>query len=223
MRMLILAGAILLAVVVTPAFSADGTVEGAIPDLIKDPTRGLIRQTEGTFVITPHESISLSAANSWRDNRTRAYGAGEITGFMLFDVSAIPDTDVITAMTLKCYLENDFGNPRDNPIVDVYYSADDGWTRAAANPGDLSLDTLLLNDVTFPAFVSEYDFVLDVTAHDWTTDLADNEICIGLFNDVDYYSFLYVFGAYGDPAGTPCELTIETDPVPVELMSFRVE
>lgn len=198
------------------AYAVDGTMEGAQSGTGNGQSdAGTVEFALGSFLITPFESVSLNESSTWQDNRLRAYwssGLSNVNGFLLFDVSDIPDSDEIISMTLRCYLENAFGSPANNPVVDVYYSGDDGWTRGTVVGGQLSLDLLLADDVPFGAYTPSYDFVLDVDAHDWSTDLADNQICIGLKNDVSYYSYVYFFGAYGEPSGPPPELSIETTP-----------
>jgi hypothetical protein len=59
-----------------------------------------------------------------------------------------------------------------------------------------------------------------VSAHDWSIDLADNQLCLGFTNDVNYYSYVYFIGAYGDPPGPPPELTITTGITPVADSSW---
>jgi len=199
------------------AAADDGTLEGPVPNPPGAGNAGsLVQMGAHRYVVTPFESVSISDQYVWTDNRHRAYfdGSMRVNGFLLFDISGIPDGDTIVGMTLRCYLEEAFGSPYSNPVVDVYYSADDGWTRDTMQPGALSLDVLLLNDVPFTTFIPYYDFVLDTGAHDWSGDLADNQICIGFTNDVTYYSYVYFYGAYGEPAGPPPELTIETTPGP---------
>jgi hypothetical protein len=177
---------------------------------------------DGPYVVTPFESVSMNQTEVWRDNRHRAY-CGEnlvnIDGFLLFDVSGIPDTETIVSMTLRCYLEDDFGSPYNSPLVDVYYSSVDEWERATVPAGVLSLDTLLVNHVMFSSYVPHYDFVLNVAAHDWSVDLLDDQICLGFRDDAGYDSYVYFFGAYGDPDGPPPELTIQTAS-PVEMSSW---
>lgn len=164
-----------------------------------------------TFTLNPFESVSISQGDIRRDNRHRAYNVGsDFNGYLLFDVSTIPDGAVVAEMKLLCYLENDYDSPYANPLVDVYYSADDGWDRATVNPGDLSLDVLLADDIPFTTYITSYEFVLDVSAHDWSIDLIDNQICIGFTNVATGY--VYFFGAYGDPVGPPPELTIRVIP-----------
>jgi len=197
----------------TWAFGADGTMEGpaAQSDQLGAKPGPSVRTTDETYLITPFESVSISQTGTWPDNRHRAYFSGDnVNGFLLFDVSQIPDTAQIISMTLRCNLENAFGSPYGNPVVDVYYSGDDNWTRTTATPGSLSLDVLLQDNVPFSSYVPTYDFVLNAAAHDWTADLLDNRICIGFKNDVTYYSYVYFFGAYGSPVGPPPELTIVT-------------
>ena len=197
------------------AFAAvDGTREGAVPSGLAPVDNGTVARTPESITLNPIESVSISESNVWPDNRHRAYyntTPGYINGFLLFDVSAVPDDAVILEMSILCYLENDYGSPNSNPVVDIYYSGDDGWTRDSATPGSLSLDVLLLDDVPFDIYVPTYDFVLDATAHDWAGDLVDDQICLGFTNDVDHYSFVYFFGAGGSPQGPPPELTIVYD------------
>jgi hypothetical protein len=173
------------------ASALDGTLEGAVTSTEADVQKPEIlgRQTDDVFVLNPFESVTVGSS-VWRDNRHR--------------------DAIIASMTLTCYLENAYGSPMSNPQVDVYYSEDDGWTRSSVSASSLSLDVLLQNDVLFTTYVSSYDFVLDVGAHDWTQDLIDDQICIGFKNDRDYYSYVYFFGAYGTPTGPAPELTIET-------------
>ncbi|MBU0519424.1 T9SS type A sorting domain-containing protein [bacterium] len=210
--------AVLIAVILLYTASAnDGTLEGAQQQLTNDENKfdSVTRATDDTYVISPFESVN-TGTGVWADNRHRAYyGSGGVTianGFLLFDVTTIPDDATIVSMTLRCYLENAYGSPAYNPVVDVYYSGDDGWTRTSVSSNSLSLDVLLVDDVPFTSYIPTYDFVLDVGAHDWSVDLADNQICIGFTNDVTYFSYAYFFGAYGTPTGPAPELTIETIP-----------
>ena len=176
---LLLVSALLLSSLTAAA--GDGTFEGASPSEITpdNPAGAIINLTDDVYVITPFESVSISTGSTWQDNRHRAYwtdGIGNINGFLLFDVTNIPDNSLILNMTLRCYLENAFGSPSNNPVVDIYWSDDDNWTRTTAQPNGMSLNDLLINDVPFSNYVYSYDFDLDVLAHDWSVDLQDNRI-----------------------------------------------
>jgi hypothetical protein len=207
---------LLILLVLPVAQAADGTQEGAVPNLSAGGSipQTIIRETDDTYAITAFESVSISPTQTWQDNRHRAYYSGSynVDGYLLFDVTQIPDNAQITGMSLRCTLENAFGSPYLNPVVDVYYSGDDNWTRMTAGPGSLSLDVLLTDNVSFPSYVSYYDFPLNVSAHNWTPDLLDNRICIGFKDDVNYYSYVYFYGAYGSPVGPAPVLTITTGP-----------
>ncbi|MCX6640235.1 MAG: T9SS type A sorting domain-containing protein [bacterium] len=189
-------------------------MEGAVIQSAKNPSHTpQVNQTDETYTITPFESVSLNASQIWNDNRHRAYfspSIGNLDGFLLFDVTQIPDNAQIVSMTLRGNLENAFGSPYANPIVDIYYSGDDNWTRSTVQPGSLSLDVLLTDNVPFSSYEPYHDFTLNVSAHNWSQDLLDNRICIGFKDDVTYYSYVYFYGAYGDPSGPAPQLTIVT-------------
>ena len=210
-----------LVLISVPAFADDGTME-AVPSSLPDNLPPQAHHpTDSTYVLTPFESATVSVSQVWRDNRHRAYyssSLGHIYGSLLFDVSDIPDNSTVQSMTLRCYLENAFSSPRDNPVVDVYWCHNDNWDRSTVQAGAISLDTLLVDSIPFTSYVQYYDFVIDVAAHDWNVDLQDNRICFAFKNDVTYYSYVYFFGAYGSPTGPPPELTITVGPSgPVSL------
>ena len=206
--------ALLILLFATALFATDGTENWPIPwsTWVQNPG-SCTRITDDVYEITPFESVCISTTNVWQDNRHRAYWSGEnVNGFLLFDVTRIPDGDQIVSMTLLCYLENAFGSPMSNPIVDIYWSDDDNWTRMSATPNSLSLNDLLVNNIPFTSYVPSYTFTLNVAAHNWSQDLLDNRICLGFKNDVNYYSYVYFYGAYGAPVGPPPVLTITTTP-----------
>lgn len=203
----------------------DGTMGTAYPpEGNNDKASGSFTQpTDEVYVISPFESVSISQSSTWQDNRHRAYWSSSlnnVNGFLLFDVSQIPDNSIIVSMILRCYLENAFGSPSSNPVVDIYWSDDDNWTRSTAVSGGMSLNDLLVDNIPFSSYIPQYDFTLNVAAHNWSIDLLDNRICLGFKNDVTYYSYVYFFGAYGSPIGPPPELTITTStggPLDVEV------
>jgi len=168
-------------------------------------------------VLRPIESVSIDAQVVWRDNRVRAYASldgNHINGFLLFDVTSIPPGSTISSMHLQCSLEPMFGSPYSDPLVNVYYSPDDNWTRATATPGSLSLGALLAGPTAISTWIPSYDFVLDVGAHDWHSDLLDGRITIGFRNSkipTVEESYIYFYGADPDPLRPPPQLTISYD------------
>ncbi len=81
------------------------------------------------------DSINPPGTN-WQDNRLRAYWSADyVDGFLKFDLSAIPDGATITSLKLTTYHEYGYGNPHDNPEVQIYRVANDSWSRAnSADP-----------------------------------------------------------------------------------------
>jgi len=195
--------------------SPDGTVGLAdVPD--PNPTDYPANATPlpySEIVMNPIDSVSMTATQVWRENRHRAYqnpdiGIEDLVGYLLFDVSSIPDDAWITDMTLTCFLEQAFASPYDTPVVDVHYVPQDRWRRATVTAGALVPDVVLLDDVPFPAFEPSHDFVLQPVLHDWSGDLRDDRITFAFRNDVSRHSYVYFYGAGGSPAGPPPQLRI---------------
>jgi hypothetical protein len=168
--------------------------------------------------LKPTDSVSVSPAPAgvWRDNRLRAYSGQpqsglDIHGLLKFDLSSIPDNSSVVSMKLTCTLENGFSSPRNGPVVNLHYCADDSWSRATATAGSAPLGALLTaNQQTFAFPV--HVFTIDVKAHTWAVDLLDNTLTLAIDNTNPAYSYIYFFGANGSPAGTPPELEITVQP-----------
>jgi hypothetical protein len=172
-----------------------------------------------TTVLTAIDSKTISSVSNtnWNDNRFRAYwnspSQGFVDGLVKFDLSSIPNTATITSLTLRAYHEEGFGNPRDNPEVRAYRVTDDGWSRGAtdSHPGVAEVLTPIMTG--FPtADLVPVDFVLDVSAANWSGDLLDDKLSLLLRNEagsVGRYSYVYFYGSDGSPA--PPELIVEYD------------
>lgn len=160
-----------------------------------------------TYKLNPVDSVSVApnSTSVWRDNRHRAYtGSGtnplDIHGLLKFDLSKIPDTWVIVSMKLTCTLENAFGSPRNSPVVNMHYSADDAWTRSSAKATSGALGAVLTaNQKNFK--LPTHVFTIDVTAHNWAIDLKDNFLTLAIDNINTAYSYVYFYGAGGSPSG----------------------
>lgn len=178
-----------------------------------------------TLVAIDSKTISDVSHANWNDNRFRAYwnsaAQGFVDGFVKFDLSSIPDGATITSMTLRAYHEEGFGNPRDNPEVRCYRVGDDSWIRGA-NDSHPGVDEPLTGIYTgFPtANLVPVDFLLDVNAADWSTDLLDDQLSLVLRNEagsVGRYSYVYFYGSDASPA--PPELIIEYSDGPQLILS----
>jgi hypothetical protein len=90
-----------------------------------------------------------------------------------FDVSAIPDSETITGVSLQGYMfEAAFGATERS----CWYEPDDAWIAALANPDNKDL-TELVGTLTQDAD-GWYTFNLDLTGHNWQNDLADDYISL---------------------------------------------
>ncbi len=167
-----------------------------------------------TYKLNPTDSVSVAPNSTtiWSDNRHRAYtGSGtnplDIHGLLKFDLTKIPDTSLIVSMKLTCTMENAYSSPRNSPVVNLHYSADDSWTRTTAVPTSGALGAILTANQKNFQFPS-HTFNIDLTAHNWAIDLKDNLLTLAIDNVNTAYSYIYFFGAGGSPSGTPPVLEI---------------
>ncbi|MEZ4383829.1 MAG: hypothetical protein R3A79_21025 [Nannocystaceae bacterium] len=81
-------------------------------------------------------------------------------------------------------------------------SAVNDWTRAAAQPGDLTVSATV--SATYDAFgLDAYnEFVLDPDAWDWSQDLVDDWLTIGIDEVAGGYRYVYFYGT-DDPQTRP--------------------
>lgn len=162
----------------------------------------------GSVTLSAAQSVSINypMGGSYNDDNVRAYsnptgncgGSGppcDITGWYGFDFTSVPDGAVITAMTLKAFLNTVSGSP----AVAVQYSDGNNWARATAtfssvpriNPNvSASVVSPVAGQVS--SFVS---FPIDVTAQNWTADETDNWLTLGLVNTNTAYTFAYFSGS----------------------------
>lgn len=160
--------------------------------------------------LTAIDSKSMSPSNeNWNDNRFRAYWSGRhVDGFVKFDFSSIPDNAQILAMTLRTYHEEGFGNPHQDPQVQLFRCDSDAWTRGQtdAHPGLGATLTPVHNG--FPSGnLDPWDWEIDVSAADWSQDLGDDRLSLIMRNVQTSYSYVYWHGS--DPNPAPPVLTVE--------------
>lgn len=92
-----------------------------------------------------------------------------------FDVSSIPDSETITSMSFTAYLEN-----LESADVErsLWYAGEDGWIDAATCPGTPPVGELVATLVHVPLAASWETFDIDLSQHDWQTDLADDRVSL---------------------------------------------
>lgn len=145
--------------------------------------------------LSASDTGSMSSTNTWNDDRLRAYySSGYLDGFMKFDLSEIDDNSIINAITLTTFHESGFGNPHNDPLVSLYHVDNDAWARGSSHPG---LNNLVSGNYSgFPGGEGvAYDWVFDVSAFDWSTDLFDNTLSLGMRNEKTSYSYVYWHGS----------------------------
>src|SRR5262249_23046374 len=83
------------------------------------------------------------------------------------------------------------GGTTPTPVLEIWYSVDDGWVRSAIpTPNDIHPTVAVTG--TFPSGATGYqNFDIDVSKHDWSLDLAstDRYITLGIRNTNSNYSF----------------------------------
>jgi len=67
------------------------------------------------------------------------------------------------------------------PALQTRYSKVDGWTRAST-AGEVSIDDVMSGAVAAKPVAGVNSFPLDVTNHDWDSDLVDGTITLGIEN-----------------------------------------
>ncbi len=174
---------------------------------------GLVTASTATGQIVQLTAIDSKCispgGNNWNDNRLRAYWSGDwVDGFVKFDFSSIPDGSQIISMSLRTFHEEGFGNPLNDPQVRLYRVANDSWARNQNNshPGLNEVLTPVHNGFPFGNLVP-WDWPIDVSAVNWSQDLADDRLSICMRNVQTSYSYVYWHGS--DPNPAPPVLTVE--------------
>jgi len=173
----------------------------------------LAAQTTVTLTAIDTDCIDTNGSN-WNDNRLRAYWSSRfVDGFMKFDLSSIPDGSNITALKLTTYHEYGFGNPSNDPEVQIYRVANDGWARSNTSDPHPGLNEVLspVHSGSFPVNdLVPYDWDLDAGAANWLLDLADDTLSLAMRNEagnVGRYSYVYWYGSDASPAPPILEIT----------------
>ena len=144
-------------------------------------------------------NYGTSPQEKWNDNWVRAYfspgGSGnfDIVGLVGFDLSKIPDSAIIKEIGLDLHYKLNT-TIQGTPITVIQYSTANNWTRSSSSVETIPL-TQIVSSTTSRFPKNEVStFQIDVGARDWSTDLADDWITLGIDNIVEEYTYVYFEG-----------------------------
>jgi hypothetical protein len=155
-----------------------------------DVTMTAARSVNATFDIScipethiyAGQSVSINQLDGfkWIGDSVRAVEEPAVfdsTGWVGFNIDSLPDTLQITDMTLYLYHESIAGSPS----VRVWYSTGNNFTWIDASTSTLPRTQVVSGIYT--SLISNWNaFTINVGARDWSTDLADNWITLGVDN-----------------------------------------
>jgi hypothetical protein len=154
------------------------------------------------------DTIASVGPDVWDDNVLRAAVNDEafmkVAGFMKFDLSLLADCANIQSITLRTFhLET-----QNQPLVRIYRSADDSWSRGLDNPWTGLNEVLTPIHDNFPTQEgAAYTWELNAATVNWSEDLNDNRLTLVIYNERDTgFSSTHWFGS--DDPNTAPELTI---------------
>ena len=131
----------------------------------------------GLYTFTP--TFDAGESEGGGDDWSYICQLGSFQAWLGFDVSAIPDSETITLAALQVSMY-DGDEPAERSC---WYEPDDSWIGAMTNPGDKAL-TELVGTLTHDGD-GWYTFNLDLTGHDWQTDLVDNYVSLMVTGPTD--------------------------------------
>lgn len=190
---------------------ADGTWSGAAPMCIA------CQASQRVIVASQTDSVQYNGdvgTYSYRDNMTRAYSNPtgncggldppcDITGWMGFDLTPIPDGALIQAMSVHAFATT----VAMGPLVRLQYSTANNWTRASTAPAALVRTVAEVSAPVALTAANQGTFVsIPVTlgAANWSVDLADNWLTLGIDNPLTAYTYAYFAGSdLGMPDNRP--------------------
>src|SRR5262245_11389322 len=108
-------------------------------------------------------------------------------GWAKFPLTTVVRWAQVTSITLNLKVEDTAGSP--SPVLEVWTSASDGWFRnmnggTGPQPADIQ-PTLAVSSTFAPAPINTFQAIgINVQAHDWSTDIADGILTLGVRNTV---------------------------------------
>jgi hypothetical protein len=127
----------------------------------------------------------------------------DITGWVKFDVSSVPKTAAIKAMAL-ILMPNQI-NQGGNPVLEVSYSSATGWSRSSnppPGPSDVPRSATVSSTYPSPTMLAAETLSIDITAHDFTVDVAAGFVTLGV-TSVGTAGFNQYLGSDSPPGSKP--------------------
>ncbi|MEZ4461971.1 MAG: hypothetical protein R3E66_20070 [bacterium] len=164
-----------------------------------------------TIALTATDHVSFSSTGAaFNDNRLRAYTSSaveDLVSWIRFVVPPQLNGGIVQSVNLTMTHEDGFGNPINNPVMELMLSNYDGWNSATVTTAQLTADAVISGPLTnFPTTQTPVDFPLNVGTANWDAELNTSDITIGMRETTAQYRFVYFLGS--DVPATAPVLTI---------------
>ena len=141
--------------------------------LCSTPTLADIFTFNPVFDMGQNNGVETDPTWSWICER------GAYQAWFGFDISSIPDTYTIQSATFEAYLSSSVTAQRT-----LWYEPDDSWI-GVTNPLDKGLTELVGTVTDSGTSYKLVTFSLDLTGHDWSNDLGDDNVSLMLTGPLD--------------------------------------
>jgi hypothetical protein len=147
---------------------------------------------------TPPMTVAETTMEATRDPRTNNV---DLRGWAKFSLASLKPWSRIDGVGLYLNAQQVNGGTA-APMIEVWYSQDDGWSSASI-PTAVDIDPTTLVAGPYDAgSVGWQQFDPDVTLHDFSADIADGYLTLGIRNATADYSY-NLYAGVGDPTTTP--------------------
>jgi hypothetical protein len=154
-------------------------------------------------------SVEYGTGTVGADNNLFAFSTApvhDVTGWMKFDLSAIPSGALVQSMVLT--LTPIATNQAGIVSVEVIYSASTNWSRTSnATPTGIPRGGAVSSPTTAGACCAAESFSIIVSTHNWAVDIAAGTLTLGI-TGAGSYGFDQYTGS--DPGGPTPLLAVQT-------------
>ncbi len=160
-----------------------------------------------SIVATDSGCNSEPSDYAWQDDRVRAYNYDptDISGWMKFDLSALPSDAEVLSASVSLYEE--WGGTSGSPELVFVESSDDAWTRETMT-GAYPARGAQISGTTTVFFIDDWNtFELDTSLWDWASDVASGTATLGIDNVNNSYSYVYFHGSDIESQAPTLDLT----------------